>query len=107
MKSFLSLFLSLFLFECRSFINMDPSTALKKDKMRKETLAGTDRANHPSQPKMKYLWRNIHNFQRKYRPEHLEEVKLSQNMKPRKDSQINSRVANNDGGMDENSFIFQ
>ena len=108
MKSFLSLFLSLFLSECRTFINTDLSTDLKQDKLRMETLPGTDLANHPSQPKMKYLWKNRHNFQRKYWPGQREEVKMRKNMKPTKgrDSKINLKVANYDEGMDKTLSYF-
>ena len=123
MKIFLSLFLSLFLSECRTFINMDPTNSntntsdheavqipLKQEKLRKETLAlpGTFLVTL-SQPKIKYFWKKKHNSQRKYWPEQQEEVKMRKNMKPTKgrDSKTNSKVANDDEGMTLSYFIIQ
>ena len=66
-----------------------------------EALPSRDPANHPSQPKMKYLWKIRHNSQRKYWPGQREEVRMRKNMKPTKgrDSKIDSKVANYDEGM--------
>ena len=100
MKCFLSLFLSLFLSECRTFINMDLNS-------------NTDTADHeavtPSQPKIKYFWKKKHYSQRKYWPEKQEEVKTRKNMKPTKgrDSKTNSKVANDDEGMTLSYSIIQ
>ena len=73
MKSLLGLFLSLVLSQCRTFINTDLSRA----------LPGTDRANPPSQPEMKYLWRNSRRNK-----------KLT---KGRDHSKTNSKAANDEG----------
>ena len=101
MKSFLCLFLSLCLSQCRIlFKTEDPSTETKfktdtldhiplnPEKLRKETLPARHPVNPPSQPKMKYFWKNRHNSQRKYWPEQREEVKMRKNMKPTKRRQI-------------------
>ena len=92
MKSLLGLFLSLVLSQCRTFINTDLSRA----------LPGTDRANPPSQPEMKYLWRNSRSQSslKTYWPEEPEEVKLRRNKKltkGRDHSKTNSKAANDEG----------